>query len=288
MTTPETSPDHPGSADPVTAPGRRARPHDVDDLESTAVRRQRLLGRLDEPPAGQDEPAAQPTAEPAAPAHQHPEPPTSAFPAPREDTVPGLRPRWQEAPDPADVALAGASEARPRSRAAAHVWALVVTLLLAPVAWYLVADAGARLTLGEDSPWATGTLAPAAVVELVCGLLVLAVVLLAARWSSLGALVVGALVLLAGAAFVLLPGPTADALAPVLDQVRSQGDLGGNVAHHLLADGPSGRLAQAGLTLVLVGVVSHGARRLGRAEERGRREAARRDLGQGGARHGVR
>lgn len=285
MSTPETSPEHAGSADPA-ATGRRARPHDVDDLESTAVRRQRLLGRLDDAPARQGaEPAPQPAATPARPA---PEAPTAAFPPPREDAAPGLRARWQEASDPADVALAGASEARPRSRAAAHVWVVVLTLLLAPVAWYLVADAGARLTLGEDSPWATGTLAPAAVVELVCGLLVLAVVIVAARWSSLGAVVVGSLVLLAGAAFVLLPGATADALAPVLDRVRDLGDLGGNVAHHLLADGPSGRLAQAGLTLVLVGVVSHGARRLGRAEERGRREAARHDLGRGAARHGVR
>ncbi|GAA1651314.1 hypothetical protein [Georgenia ruanii] len=284
MSTPETSPEHAGSADPAVT-GRRARPHDVDDLESTAVRRQRLLGRLDDAPAG---PGAEPAAEPTTvPASADPTPPTAAFP-PREDAVPGLRARWQEAPDPADVALAGASEARPRSRAAAHVWALVLTLLLAPVAWYLVADAGARLTLGEDSPWATGTLAPAAVVELVCGLLVLAVVVLAARWSSLGALVTGALVLLAGAAFVLLPGPTADALAPALDRLRDLNDLGGNVAHHLLADGPSGRLAQAGLTLGLVGIVAHGARRLGRAEEHGRREAARHDLGRGAARHGSR
>ena len=284
MSTPENSPEHAGSADPVVT-GRRARPHDVDDLESTAVRRQRLLGRLDDAPAGQ---GAEPAPQPATTAHPDPDASTAAFPPPREDAAPGLRARWQEAPDPADVALAGASEARPRSRAAAHVWTLVVTLLLAPVAWYLVADAGARLTLGDDSPWATGTLAPAAVVELVCGLVVLAVVIVVARWSSLGALVVGALVLLAGAAFVLLPGATADALAPVLDRVRDLGDLGGNVAHHLLADGPSGRLAQAGLALVLVGVVSHGARRLGRAEERGRREAARHDLGRGAARHGVR
>ncbi|WP_052436403.1 hypothetical protein [Georgenia sp. SUBG003] len=180
-----------------------------------------------------------------------------------------MRDRWRERPAPAgDALLDGATQAGPRSRAAAHWWSLVLALVLSPVAWYLVADGGARLALGEDSPWARGELSPAALTELAAGLVATAVVLLTARWSSLGALVTGTLVLLAGLTFVVVPARTAAFLEPALAWLRDLNDLGGNVAHHLLADGPSGRLALYGLALLLTGVVARGARRRGRAEER--------------------
>jgi hypothetical protein len=171
-------------------------------------------------------------------------------------------------PDPA-VILDGATEARPRSRAKHHVWSVLLTLLLVPVAWYLLADAGARLTLPEGNPWETGTRNLAALGELAGGLVVLAVVLLAARWSSLGAIVTGVLVLVVGVPFVAAPRWTQSLLEPVtdrLDSLDALDSLGGNLAHHLLASGSTGRLVVYGLALVLVGVVSHGARRQGRRE----------------------
>ncbi|UNX55241.1 hypothetical protein MF406_02880 [Georgenia sp. TF02-10] len=199
-------------------------------------------------------------------------------PAPRRDApgpearrdAPGPEAR-RDAPGPAaDVALAGATQARPRSRAAAHLWAAVVTLVLAPIAWYLVADGGARLFLADGAPWDTGTRNLAAIAELACGLVLTAVVLLAARWSSVGALVVGALVLLAGIAVVAFPAEAREVLEQVADRLRGLGQLGTNAAQHLLADAGSARLALYGLALLCTGIVSHGARRQGRTEERRR------------------
>ena len=172
MTTPDARPEHDGSTESAADPGpaHRGQPAQVDDLESTAVRRQRLLG-LGEDAVGETAatyPAAQPeTADPAGPGPWTPT--ISATPATTDHPgapAPTLRARWQEAPDPTDVALAGASEARPRSRAAAHVWVLVVTVLLTPVAWFLVADAGARLTGLAETAGGRGVLDVPAVAEL--------------------------------------------------------------------------------------------------------------------------
>ncbi|TNC17546.1 hypothetical protein FHE66_09655 [Georgenia sp. 311] len=166
-----------------------------------------------------------------------------------------------------DVVLDGTTAVtRPPSRAGAHVLTILVTLLLTPVAWYLLADAGARLTLPARNPWDTGNLNIAALLELAGGLLVLAVVLLAARWSSVGAIVTGILVVVLGVPFLAAPTWTQEILEPVVTWLDRFGDFGGNVAHHLVASGATGRLVITGLTLVLVGVVSHGARRKGRRE----------------------
>lgn len=253
-----------------TPPSRRW--EETSDLETTATRRQGFLGLRgddDTRVAREDAAAGEATRTmPAAGAHAAPG--TARTP---EDAA--LRERWRERPE-TDGLLDGATQAAPRSRAAAHWWSLLLVLVLAPVAWYLVADAGARLTLGEDSPWARGEVAPAALVELVAGLVVTAVVLLAARWSSLGAQILGLLVLLGGLAFVVVPARTAAFLEPALAWLQDRGDLGANVADHLVADGSAGRLALYGLGLLVIGVVSHGARRLGRAEERTRTAYAQR------------
>ncbi|MCK6212542.1 hypothetical protein KZX45_18555 [Georgenia sp. EYE_87] len=245
---------------------RRPERDDTSELESTATRRQGFMGLRGEAPTGAD------AGTPRGDADPHPEPGTRPEPGPHVARTPeeaALRERWREREASAGV-LDGATQAAPRSRAGAHWWSLLLTLVLAPVAWYLVADAGARLTLGDDSPWARGELAPAALIELAAGLVVTAVVLLTARWSSLGAQVTGVLVLLAGLAFVILPARTAEVVEPAVTWLEDLNALGRNVAHHLLADGPAGRLALYGLGLLAVGVVSHGARRLGRAEERAR------------------
>lgn len=168
-----------------------------------------------------------------------------------------------------DVVLDGTTAlTRPPSRTGAHAWAVLVSLLLTPVAWYLLADAGARLTLPQGAPWDTGNLNVAALLELGGGLLVLAIVLLAARWSSLGAIITGSLVLIVGVPFVAVPAWTQELLEPVVTWLDDLGDFGRNVAHHLEASGSTGRLVVYGLALILVGVVSHGARRQGRREVR--------------------
>ncbi|MCM3662539.1 hypothetical protein M3148_16295 [Georgenia satyanarayanai] len=168
-----------------------------------------------------------------------------------------------------DVVLEGTTaHTRPPSRAKAHVLTILLTLLLTPVAWYLLADAGARLTLPQGNPWDTANLNVAALLELAAGLLVLVLVLLAARWSSVGAIVTGALVIIVGVPFVAVPAWTQDLLQPVESWLAGLGDFGDNIAHHLIASGSTGRLVAVGVALVLVGVVSHGARRQGRREVR--------------------
>ncbi len=197
---------------------------------------------------------------------------SSAPPAAPEDAseqtavVESTAPPTTEREDPV---LAGATAVgKPPSRAKAHVWGVIVTLLLTPVAWYLLADAGARLTLPAGNPWDTANLNIAALLELAGGLLVLIAVLLAARWSSVGAIVTGSLVLVVGVPFVAVPAWTQDLLEPVTDWLSTLGDFGDNVAHHLVATGSTGRFVVYGVALIFIGVVSHGARRKGRLDVR--------------------
>ena len=180
---------------------------------------------------------------------------------------------WQSEaprPGPESSGLLEGATAEPRlpSRAGAHVWTVLLTLLLAPVAWYLLADAGARLTQPAGNPWETTNLNIAALLELVGGLLVLTVILLAARWSSLGAIVIGSIVLVLGVPFLAVPAWTQDVLVPITDWLRTLGDFGANTAAHLVATGSTGRLIVCGLVLIFLGVATHGARRRGRREVR--------------------
>ena len=77
----------------------------------------------------------------------------------------------------------------------------------------------------------------------------------------------GSLVALIGGAFVLFPAVTQDFAEPYLQWLRDYNDFGGNIAHHLVADGSTGRILVAGIALILVGIVSHNARRRGRREQ---------------------
>lgn len=161
------------------------------------------------------------------------------------------------------------------SRAAAHVWSLLLSIVLVPLGWYLLADAGARMTLATDNPMSTGVLNPAALLELLGGLLVVWLVVLLARHSSLGAHVVGIAVTVVGIPWVVAPGVTARAVLPALDWLDQWNSFGANLAHHLQASGYSGRLLLLGVVLLLIGWTSHRVRRSGREEEALRAEVAR-------------
>lgn len=154
------------------------------------------------------------------------------------------------------------------SRAGAHWWSLISVLILTPVAWYLLSDAGARLTLAANAPWETGVLNYAAIAELASGLLVLVVILLALKGSSLGAWITGPLLFVGGALFIAFPSQVQSFLAPYLQTLSDYNAFGGNVAHHLIADGSTGRFVIAAVVLMAVGIVSHGARRAGKRAQR--------------------
>ncbi len=151
------------------------------------------------------------------------------------------------------------------SRAAAHWWTVLITLVFAPVAWYLFTDGGARIE------WASSQSQPitiAAYIEFGLGLLAVFIFLLAARWSSIGSIVMGSVFLALGLAFLIFPGEGADVLRTSTEYFGRLGQFGINVVEHLSATLETGRMALYGLVLIMVGVVSHGARRQGRREER--------------------
>ena len=213
---------------------------------------------------------------------------TPTSPAPVEEAETAWRPRAESAaapepprpsttPSTLDDAIFEGTTVVPEvpRRTAAHVWGLILTLILTPLAWYLLADAGARMTLATDSPMTTGAVNMAAVLELLGGLLVGALLILLAIRSSLGAQVVGALIAVVGAPWVAAPGWTADLVLPFMEKLVGWNTLGGNIAHHLQASGYSGRLLVLGLALLLVGFLSHRVRRVGRAEEATRAQVER-------------
>lgn len=159
----------------------------------------------------------------------------------------------------------------PRSRTSAHWWGVLISLVFVPVAWYLLADGGERWANSREvNPDAIHF---GAMLEIAGGLLALIAVLLAARWSSVGAIITGSIATVIGAAFLAVPQIVVDFLADYSDIFGRLGQFGQNVYDHLLMDGNAGRVLAYGVVLIFAGVISHGARRQGRREER-RRAAA--------------
>ena len=153
------------------------------------------------------------------------------------------------------------------SRTGAHWISFLGFLLLTPVAWFLAADAGARMTLADSAPMYTGIASFQALGELAGAVLVCVILFALARRSSLGAWIMGVLTLAAGLPWVLAPGVTASSLLSALTSLSQTGPVGANLMHHLQASGYSGRFVVLGALLMGVAYVSHSARRTGRAEE---------------------
>lgn len=167
------------------------------------------------------------------------------------------------APEPPRSAAVPVPEA-PSGRGWTHATALIFTILLVPVAWYLISDASVRLSLVQDNPWDTGTLNLAALGELAGGIAVAAVIWFLARGSSLGVFVTGIIVTLFGALALVLPTFTQDnLLTPIENAIGDFNDFTANLVHHLDLDMGSGRIFIFGAILILTGVVSHSARRRG-------------------------
>lgn len=151
------------------------------------------------------------------------------------------------------------------SRKAAHAWAFLIGLVMTPITWYLMSDAGARLIMREGQ-WDTLTVKPFTVLEVFAAAVCIIFLVISARWSSIGAFVSGVILFLVGIPFIAAPEFTSNFLAPVLSALKNFNAFGGNVAHHLVSDGSTGRFLFYGLTMILIGFVSHGARRKGRKD----------------------
>ncbi len=166
-------------------------------------------------------------------------------------------------PAPDIVAEVEAAPTLP-SRALPRFLSVVLTLIFMPVAWYLIADAAARLAFAPDNPMVTGNLNFAALAELFAGLLAVAIIALLAAQSSLGFIVVGVAIMALGTPFLFFPEFVRSL---DVERLASWNDFGANVASHFLTTGYTGLFFVTGFTMVALGWVIAATRRAGRAEE---------------------
>lgn len=200
---------------------------------------------------------------------------TEASWKPREDS--GERTVPQETPESLDDALFEGATVVPEmpSRAAAHWSSLALGIFALPITWYLIADAGARMTLPEGNPAATGVINWLALTEVVIAFAAVIALFEAFKRSSLGAWIGGLCFFAAGLPWVFAPGFTSAHTVSVLHFLQNSGALGANLAHHLQASGYSGRLLFLGITLLGIASLSHSVRRRGRNEEAMREQVER-------------
>ncbi len=153
----------------------------------------------------------------------------------------------------------------PRGRGWTHTWVLLATLLLVPVGYYLLADSIYNLELGPIGKWAPETgLNWLILAELAGGLAAVAVVWFIARLSSLGAMVIGTLLAVAGLISVLVPSIVRSFVVnPLVDVFGSDNSLVNNIILHLGVGLGAGRILTFGVLLLMTGIVSHSARRRG-------------------------
>lgn len=154
------------------------------------------------------------------------------------------------------------------SRASGRWLSAIGTLLLAPVAWYLLTDSAVRLVAALDNPWVTQQLNFAALAELAGGIAVLLIMAVLATKSSLGTLLAGIGFLLVGLPFLLSPAIVQNILANYFaDPLSRLGDFGGNLMFHFEFTGASGILVMVGCASLATAWVSYRIRRIGRQEE---------------------
>ena len=222
-----------------------------DELESTTVRRRAFVAPQEESPV------------------------TEAAWKPREDAAERSVP--QDTPESLDDVLFEGASIVPEmpSRTGAHLFSFVLGILALPITWYLVADAGARMTLPEGNPAATGVINWLAITELAIAFVAIIALFEAFKRSSLGAWIAGLCFLAAGIPWVFAPAFTSAHTVSLLHFLQNAGSFGSNLAHHLQASGYSGRLLILGIVLMGVASLSHSARRRGRAEEAMREQVER-------------
>ena len=153
----------------------------------------------------------------------------------------------------------------PRGRGWTHAWVLLATLLLVPVGYYLLSDSIYNLELGplgdrnsgEGIPWLL-------LAELAGGLAVVALVWFIARLSSLGAMVIGTLLAVAGLVGVAAPSLVEKfVMDPLTNFFGTDNLLINSIILHFGVGLAYGRILTFGVILLLTGIVSHSARRRG-------------------------
>ena len=169
------------------------------------------------------------------------------------------------------ILLKGASAlSAPSSRVETHWAGVLIAIVLFPLAWFLVHDGAATLTGGNPSAWPSAA-SPMGALEILGGTAACAAALFMISRSSLGAFVVGAISVVVGLPFVLMPGVTKSILGPTVDRLQAHSDLGKALSTYVMDDGLSGRFILMGVLTIMVAVVGHVARRSGqRTQDDGR------------------
>ncbi|SHE25707.1 hypothetical protein [Actinomyces glycerinitolerans] len=213
------------------------------------------------PPDPAPAPAAQPPLASQDTADLPPDTQADASPAAEQP-----EPRAPKARTEDDILLDGSSVVgRPKSRAAAHWAGVLVWVVALPLAWYLFHD-GAAAAVDGATPLSFGT-PVRALLELGAGAVVLAIALWTASRSSLGSFVVGVVSLLVGVPFLVAPTAMNGSIGPLLDRLTAHSNLGASLSSYFWADAVSGKFVAFGMFMIMVGVVSHNARRAGRREQ---------------------
>ncbi len=156
------------------------------------------------------------------------------------------------------------------SRALPRVLSVLLTLIFTPIAWYLVADAAARLAFATDNPMVTGVINPAALGELLAGVIAVVILAILAAQSSLGLIVAGTLVIGVGVPFLVIPGIVRNTGFWGVTRLEEFNAFGSNVSNHFMATGFTGLFVVLGTFLLAFGIALSTVRRTGRSEERQR------------------
>lgn len=227
----------------------------VEELETTVVRRKSLLGAESSPtpPAGA---AADDTAT-------------------TEEPDPKWQPRQAQLLGNEDeklnesTMLAGASIKPAKiSRAGAHAWSLLISLIGVPLAWAFLRHAGGLLYGSNHSAWETGKYSLEGLIFLVLGLAAVVIIGMVVRLSSLGMFVSGIALCVLGGAFVVVPGVVKGAMGSTLQGMQDSPVMALKVLSYLIESaGASGQFFVIGVLLIMIGVVGHTARRKGRVDQ---------------------
>lgn len=243
-------------ADVVDANDKAATPAPpADDVETTVVRRKSLLGTEPNPTTLTNAAAADAM--------------TTA------ESDPKWQPRQPELLGNEDkklnesTILAGASiKPAKLSRAGAHAWSLVISIIGVPLAWAFLRHAGGLLYGSNHSAWETGKYSLEGLIFLILGLAAVIFVGSVVRLSSLGMFVSGIVLTVLGGAFVVVPGVMKNAIGSTLHGLQDSPLMALKVLSYLIESaGASGQFLIIGILLIMIGVVGHTARRKGRVDQ---------------------
>lgn len=153
------------------------------------------------------------------------------------------------------------------SRALPRVLSVLLTLIFTPIAWYLIADAAARLAFAPNNPMVSGILNIAALGELVAGLIAVIIIAILAAQSSLGLVVVGVLTVGVGIPFLVVPSLVQSSGYWGVTSLENFNAFGANIVNHFMTTGFTGLFTVLGTLMIAFGVALASARRTGRNEE---------------------